>query len=799
MKSSLRTIFALTIALMGTLGIALALLSGNIYQGLAEEEHRNSLHKLIHLKSMDLLESHREITTDLGMSLQSETDFRSTFAHRQMEPLNAVLKNQFNQYFVTAGIINLQYLLAFDLDFRLVTMASAEKSAAGNELPVCPGLLKQAAPRTGAERTKVITALCTLNQLAIHNTLLPIGSLRPIGYLVIVSSPVQVLTPTQAALGMPLQIRARDRSLLYQSDHWPMGRDRSLLQVDYTLRNDDNEAVLHLLMMSDVSSFQQKLGETRNLVILVTGLIALFATIMAFSLVRRSTLDPLDLLRRQLHRVCEDPNHLNAQVEIHGTSEIQELAKDFNVMTRELNRLYDSLEDMAFSDTLTKLPNRNKLTEYLKKMTAEQRKGRKSFALLLMDLDRFKVVNDTLGHHIGDQLLQQVGERFRSVLRAEDMITTVDTDTRKEFHGKMIARIGGDEFAALLPDVDNEEDAEQVARKLIQVMKEDFTLQGQRFSVGISIGITIRSNKEDDMYALMRKADVAMYHAKNTQRGYAFFQDNIEVQVTEDRSLERDLREAMDSDELQLYFQPQVDGQSGHVCGAEALIRWPSITRGFVPPDKFMPIAERVGLIQPLTTWVLNRALKCCATWHSAGYPSGVSVNLSAVNLHDPNLLESVSAALQHSGMEARFLTLEVTETSVMLDPEFALEILCKLKKMGIHISIDDFGTGYSSLAYVKRMPVEEIKIDRSFIFNMINDGNDEAIVRSTIALAHNMGLRVVAEGVEDLCTNQSLNELECDTMQGYYFAKPMPPEEYLEWLRKHYADHGLQVAAPSA
>ena len=799
MRLSLHAIIGLTVGLMGLLGLVLALATGTLYRNLALEDHREYLGHLIHQEVQGLLEEQVETSSDLGMALQADPDFRAAYDGRELETLQELLGDQYQQYFFTANVLHLESLVVLDAQLQTIARANHPELDTGTS-PLCPQLLSRAMQRSGVERTKVLALLCVTGGLPHHAALIPIGSLSPRGYLAVVTSPVLALAPSGTALYMPLRIEGPEQHVLYQSPRWPLdANDKSLLHVRYKLSAADRQTALSMVMVKDVSPFLDKLRQTRERVIWVAGIASLLAAAFAFYALRFSTLNPLATLSEQLHRVRADPRHLQGHVAIGGTREICNLAQDFNVMADELNRLYDSLEDMAFRDTLTQLPNRNLLHDYLSTLTHDQCEGRHSFALMLMDLDRFKTVNDTLGHHVGDDLLKLVSERFRSVLRATDILSFAQRDSKLNCGDQMIARIGGDEFAVVLPDVDKEQAAALVADKLIKVMEEDFELQGQRFSVGVSIGIALFPTHGNDMHTLMRQADVAMYHAKNTRRGYAFYEEILVEQVAIDQSLERDLRDAIDADILDLHFQPQVNGVTGQVCGAEALIRWPSVTRGFVPPDQFMPLAERIGLIQPLTTWILRRALDCCANWRRQGYSLGVSVNLSAVNLHDPNLVPTVLQALKDKQVPPELLTLELTETSVMSDPDFALDVLGRLHAMGAHLSIDDFGTGYSSLAYVKKMPVQEIKIDRSFIFNMINDSNDEAIVRSTIALAHNMGLRVVAEGVEDNATRNVLSHLHCDVMQGYLFARPMPESEYLEWLARHYRkDRKSQIIGAS-
>jgi diguanylate cyclase (GGDEF)-like protein len=395
-----------------------------------------------------------------------------------------------------------------------------------------------------------------------------------------------------------------------------------------------------------------------------------------------------------------------------------------------------------------------------------QRDGH-AVALLVMDLDRFKEVNDTFGHHYGDLLLRQLGEHLGSVLR--------ECDT--------IARLGGDEFAVLLPAA-TADDARQVAARLLRVLEQPFALNGLQLEIDASIGIALAPEHGTDADTLLRRADVAMYVAKRSSSGYALYSVEQDQHSPMRLALVGELRRAIDTNELSLYFQPKVSHASGRITSVEALVRWQHPRHGLLGPDQFVPIAEQTGLIRPLAHWVLNAALRQCHRWRQEGVDLAVAVNLSMRNLHDPQIVEMIGALLKQWGVPPVRLIVEITESSLMADAARAMEVLTRLRSMGVGISIDDFGTGYSSLAYLKRLPVDELKIDKSFVQHMAADDNDAAIVRSTIGLAHDLGLRVVAEGIEDEATWALLAELGCDVAQGYFVSRPLPAAELGGWLQ---------------
>jgi diguanylate cyclase (GGDEF)-like protein len=383
-----------------------------------------------------------------------------------------------------------------------------------------------------------------------------------------------------------------------------------------------------------------------------------------------------------------------------------------------------------------------------------------------MDVDRFKEVNDTFGHHIGDLLLEQLGERLGSALRSSDTI----------------ARLGGDEFAILLPTAAYEE-ARQISQRLLQLLEQPFALGGLQLEIDASIGIALSPDHGSDADTLLRRADVAMYVAKRGNSGYALYTADRDQHSPMRLALVAELRRAIETDELSLYFQPKVRMDTGKVTCAEALVRWQHPRHGMLNPDLFVPIAEQTGLIRPLSRWVLDAALRQVSRWRQDGLDLSVAVNLSMRNLHDPEIADMIRRRLLRWGVPPSSLTIEITESSLMADAARAMDVLNRLRAMGVGVSIDDFGTGYSSLAYLKRLPVHELKIDRSFVAHMATDENDAAIVRSTIGLAHELGLSVVAEGVEDQETWDVLANAGCDVAQGYFISRPLPPLVLGEWL----------------
>ncbi|HEU0133146.1 MAG TPA: EAL domain-containing protein [Mycobacteriales bacterium] len=424
-------------------------------------------------------------------------------------------------------------------------------------------------------------------------------------------------------------------------------------------------------------------------------------------------------------------------------------------------------EHQALHDTLTGLPNRKLLLSQVTDAIEEAGRLDQQVGLFLLDLDRFKDVNDTLGHHVGDELLTHVADRLASVLRPQDTV----------------ARLGGDEFGVLLPTVRDAAVAEEVAERIRAALTQPFHLDEVSLDLEASIGIALYPAHAGDADALMQRADVAMYHAKETRSGIETYDAERDPHSTQRLSLFGQLRRAIEDGELVLHYQPKVDLESGEVAGVEALVRWEHPERGLLGPDTFVPLAEQTGLMKSLTANVLEQALRQTAVWADAGLRVRMAVNVSARDLHDDAFCDRVSAALEQTGVPASMLELELTERVVMADPERAMRNLTALSRLGVRLSLDDFGTGYSSLAYLRRLPVTEIKIDKSFVLRMDVDDEDATIVRSTIDLAHGLGLRVLAEGVETAETWQRLSDLGCDAAQGYFLSRPHPARVVTEWL----------------
>jgi diguanylate cyclase (GGDEF)-like protein len=534
----------------------------------------------------------------------------------------------------------------------------------------------------------------------------------------------------------------------------------TLLSTETTAGDGRIVAVLQKPLDTALAPFR----DLQRRLLLVTSVAVLIA-ILSSLLIARSIARPVRLMAIFARRVASG-DYL-APLDIHREDEIGELALAFDDMRERITDREKHILDLAYRDALTGLPNRLLFSDRLNQAIATARRLGRPLTVVMMDLDRFKYVNDSLGHQGGDLLLVEVGRRLQDVVRRK-------SDT--------IARMGGDEFAVLLP-TEATRDVMGVVRKLQEALETPITIEGHLVDARASIGVATFPEHGEDLVALLRHADSAMYLAKRNNTGVAIYDPHFDEDSRERLSLMSELRQAVERDELVLYYQPKIDLNVHGALHAEALVRWIHATRGFVRPDQFIPFAEQTGYISTITEWVLDKAMTQLRQWHDGGLDIRVSVNISTRDVMDGQFPARLATLLEQHGCEADWLELEITETAIVTDPVQAQANIDRLHALGCRISIDDFGTGYSSLAYLKRLSVDELKIDKSFVMGMAADPSDAVIIRSTIDLGHNMGLKVVAEGVETESALKQLRAMGCDLAQGYLMSRPIPATELTRWM----------------
>ena len=479
-----------------------------------------------------------------------------------------------------------------------------------------------------------------------------------------------------------------------------------------------------------------------------------------------------------VHHVAAQADAASGRVRLFGS--IQDLS--------DRKRIEDDARRLAWFDPLTELPNRRYFKDHVHKAIARGKRIGASVTVMFIDLDHFKRINDTLGHGVGDELLRQAAERLVHCVREGDVVARdSDFGGRSESGSQenLVARLGGDEFTVLLADTRSPADTSQVARRLIARIAEPFTVGRHELFVTASIGLSVCPNDGDDAEQLLRQADAAMYEAKrNGKNTFQFFTAELQAAAFEKLEIERELRRAIERGQLALHYQPKVNVRSGVVTGVEALLRWTHPQWGNVPPARFIPLAEELGLIVPIGDWVLDTACAQMAAWRAAGIDElNVAINMASPSFRKPHLARQVAAQCERFGLPPSSLVIEVTESLLMQDMGTALQILRQLRELGVRLSIDDFGTGYSSLSYLQRLPISQIKIDRSFVRDMVIDRDHAAITRAIISLGRALDLEMVAEGVETASQARMLMRMGCDTMQGFFFSPARPAAELSQML----------------
>lgn len=531
---------------------------------------------------------------------------------------------------------------------------------------------------------------------------------------------------------------------------------------------------LYAFAVYDDNEFFAKSVSLGRSVTIITCLAILVTIAFLLGILRSLLIKPI----QQLSIAAREMGHGQVLVPINVDSddEIGDLANTFREMGKNLNHYHEQVRYVAYHDSLTGLPNRLLFKDYLTRATAEARRNNQELTILFLDLDNFKRVNDTLGHQAGDSLLETFADRLSGCLRQTDIIAHMSHDASSS----VMARLAGDEFIIMLPRTTGSSQAQKVAKRILDSLKIPFNINKQELHISTSIGIALFPDDGQSADDLIKNADIAMYHAKKSGRNnYQFYSKKMNERALLKLKIESRLRHAVENNELEIHYQPQVSLTTGMFTGAESLIRWRDGESGMIPPDVFIPIAEEYGLIIPISEWLIHEACRQAQAWlEMYNNPITIAINISAIHLNGRELTTLISRTLKETGYDPRLLELELTETSILNDPELAIDTLGQLQDMGLQTSLDDFGTGYSSLNYLMRLPIDKLKIDRSFIENLDKDARGKAIVSAIIAMAHSLDLEVIAEGIEEVSHIELLRKMQCDIIQGYYVARPMPAIE---------------------
>lgn len=570
-------------------------------------------------------------------------------------------------------------------------------------------------------------------------------------------------------LGLPVRVTSAPGVVLYRSQAWPQGEslERTLI-AGYTLEPAGGEA-LRIETARAAGSLYDRIRQTQYAVFFAGTAVMLLFTLVALSLLDRVAVAPWRELLAQVQALERDENVLGQPIVAEGNAEAAALAGSFSRLGDRLRDFYADLERVAFTDPLTQLPNRTLLYERLERAAAEARSGERSFALFVLDLDRFKEINANFGHFTGDAVLKQVASRLRAKLRETDSV----------------ARIGGDEFGVLLA-AESAKQADMAARMLLQSLRAPIVVESHPLEIRASLGIACYPDHGVEAETLLRHAEIAMYAAKHAGGGQMFYDPRMHRDQGTQLALKSELRRAIaeEPEQFVLHFQPKIGLKSDRVVGLEALVRWRHPAGRLLLAETFVPLLEQTGFLRHLTTWVTNEAVRMAGELEQAGFDLPIALNAWGRDLQDSGLADELADQLTMNPDLTHWIEVEVAEPAVMADAG-AAQMLSRLAGLGFRLVIDHFGTGYSSLAQLQRLPMQAIKIDRSFVADMVKDESNAAIVSSSIELAHHLGLEVIADGVDDEAVLKRLRARGCNAAQGLYLSRPLPAEELIDWLRK--------------
>jgi diguanylate cyclase (GGDEF)-like protein len=756
---NLLTGLVVAIILLGAISVVTVVVNAKNYRDLAFDFQRQYMTQLMAAESSAILARDAEYARRLGFGIQQGEGFREAFLLHDADRLAQALQSHYIATSPATIPLSTVAIYVFDARFSLFARSMRPDTGIDDTAVICPGLISKARIREAGQHIKPLHELCMHEGRPYQASVVPVGGPAPAGYLQIVDDPVPALTRLDALLKMPVQISQVDGAVLYAASGWDNDAASNNVKSGFTLTANNSRPALEIVAARNADALVLQIEETNRGVLISVVLVLLTTLVIALLIINYSFFKPLQNLRQHLRREWRggiENGHAQTAPEIEGP-----------VSFHALGELYDTLHDQAIRDPLTGTYNRALLEDRLLQLIAAHRRTPAAAAVLLLDMVRFKYVNDMLGHHAGDLLLKKVVERISEELRESDTL----------------ARLGGDEFIIVLPDTDAEQ-AAQVALKIIHSMKRQFVVLDHKIFASVVIGIALMPEHGEDADTLVRNADYAMYTAKALHQGYAIFDPSSTENINMARmSLDGVLNEDIDRNDLFLVYQPVIECSTGRVSYLEALLRWRKPDGKILLPDAFIRAAEQSGLIRQLSEWVIEVACRQLASLQQ-DYPGlRTGINLSMHNLHDFNLIGSIQRSLGNNRLEPESLLLEITETGVMLDPEQVTEVLQQLSALGLRLSIDDFGTGHSSLVYLKRLPVHTLKVDKSFVEDMDTDEENASIVRATIDLAHSLGLTVTAEGVETQAVFERLQGMGCDYYQGYYIAKPMGMDALRQWL----------------
>jgi len=739
----------LAIVVTGLIGAVLSFNTMSAYRELNIAFQQEFLRKIIGLEVHNEIRRAAARLSEVGLDIQTDPAVREALLSATPEQIDLTLSSQLEQGAVTDNTLRIVKLGLYDDSLHYLGGSSEPDSLAAVASGWCPKIISRAGTRQGAERRLILEGICVHEGRPYYVSLVPVGGPSPFGYLLLALDPVMSLESVGQELGMPVRLVLAGGEVAYESPGWDSSADIPKYVADYVLPDDDGEPALNIAVMKPLSGLQERLDFTERRRIAVNIVEICLTVLVVLLFLRKFFFNPLSRLRSQIQS---------------GT--LAEAAPDQRLVSfSALGDLYDTLQRQAITDPLTGLYNRALFEDRLKQFIAQAKRSGARAAVFMMDMSRLKEVNDSLGHVVGDELLRQVASRIKGGLRESDTL----------------ARFGGDEFAALLPGAD-EETARRVSEKIRASLYPEFRVHGHVISATLCIGASLYPAHARNVSRLVRFAEIALYRAKHRVEFFAVYRQAAGGNSSAEHAPVAALRELIEQAGLRVAYQPLIATSSGRIHYFEALIRCdhPELRRFSV--EQMIELAERNGLVCPLTDRVFDLVCADLARWRHFKPEIKVGVNVSMSDMQDTMLIDRLESRLKAHGVPATAITVEVTESGVMQDVDRVQANIRLLADSGFTVAIDDFGTGRASLARLRKLPVHCIKIDKSFVMEMESDADAEKIVRATIDLGHDLGIRVVAEGVQSEPIYHQLCALGCDSLQGFHISKPLAPDRVIPW-----------------
>ncbi len=775
---------SIAIVLTGLLAMAMTVAVAANFKRSVYAEVRQLLSQSVARESGHQLRGLAHDLSSLAYALQAETEFQTSYARGNSNALDGLLRRQFQRYFANEGIVRLQRIAVYDTNFEILGLAT-DPSAPSEHNVACTGLAATANARTGIDRLRSTSELCVNRGRVYFAVIAPIGGLRPTGYVQLESDPVAALASLEFELNAPIRISGPTGQPMWQSENWPIesGSPDNIIG-NLSLAGPMQEVAVDISTARDVRDIQNHLNFMLYTLLGIFASVTLGAAIIARKAIVRAFVVPLKALENHMRYVHEDRRHLGEQIAVQGDPEVQQLAATINFTSNELRNLYGTLEFLAITDPETQLPNRLQLGASIDQLMSLYKDRQIEFALMLISVSEPGSASNKPDQNAGNRLVTMAAQRLRECVRTTDVVLPLRA---VELHSNVdnIVRLDGNDFAILLPGAGDQEAAATAAANIARHLKTPVIAGDITYAFDVNIGVAIYSGNMTSSNQLIQNAGYALAEARRRSCDSHVYSHEHPYATIQRYDLERDLREALARRDLRMLYQPQAIIKSRVIHRAEALIDWNSLKRDQIPPDELLPLAERAGILLPLTYWMFEQAIRDCRDWQSTGLPIGITVDVEPRCLHDPDFAVRILALLDRYQLPGNSLVVELTERGQHGQLRRGANALRALTSAGVCISVDKFGMGFPTVAELKQLPLSQIKIDKQYVLGMPHRERDATVVRAGVEIARRLGLQIAAEGVDLDSHWETLASLGVDIAQGALVAPPMNDAALVAWVRK--------------